>query len=281
MDARDLNPAALGARPTPPIQAEAEPTPALQMTDVSIGSMYDPGRTVFAEVNWTVVPGEFWAIGGLHRSGKSDFMAAAAGLVRPLAGRYRVFGRDLSTGFRHELLEVRLRLGLVFDGGRLLNDLSVLENVALPLRYHRRLGEAEAARRTERLIEITGLGQWASRMPSSLGRNWQQRVGLARALALQPEILLLDSPLSGLDPRDALWWLEFLRQLSAGHAAMDGRPMTLVVSGDDLRPWKGLARRFAVLRGQRFVPLHGEPEAIARDDLMQHLLGGGIGPFVS
>jgi ABC-type transporter Mla maintaining outer membrane lipid asymmetry ATPase subunit MlaF len=124
------------------------------------------------------------------------------------------------------------------------------------------------------LLEATGLTLLTTRLPSSLGRNWQQRVGLARALALRPEVLLLDNPLSGLDPRDVAWWLEFLARLSAGHPLLDGRPLTLVVSGDNLRPWKHLARQFGVLRGTRFVPLCDGLEARASDDLLRVLLGG-------
>jgi ABC-type transporter Mla maintaining outer membrane lipid asymmetry ATPase subunit MlaF len=247
--------------------------PALKMTNVTVGALQDADRIVFEGVNWTVAPGDFWAIGGLHASGKTDLMALAGGLTRPVRGSYRVFGRELTTGIEPDLLDVRLRIGLVFDGGRLLNHLTVAENVALPIGYHRDIDDDETEAEVERLLNATGLTLWAGRMPGTVSRNWQQRVGLARALALKPEVLLLDSPLSGLDPREVGWWVEFLGQLAAGHPLFGGRPVTLVVAGDNLRPWKGRARQFAALRGQLFVPLGNTAEAVASDDFLRDLLG--------
>src|ERR1019366_797875 len=83
------------------------------------------------------------------------------------------------------------------------------------------------------LLECTELTRWAESTPGTLRRNWQKRAGLARALALKPEVLLVDNPLAGLDPRDIHWWLGFLDQLSKGHTVMQGRPMTLVVTTAD------------------------------------------------
>jgi ABC-type transporter Mla maintaining outer membrane lipid asymmetry ATPase subunit MlaF len=250
---------------TQPAQAE----PVLEMVGVWIASARDPQRVVFEEVNWTVYRGEFWAIGGLHGSGKTDFMAMAAGLTRPVRGTYRLFGRELPVGFEPELLQIRRRISLVFDGGRLLSGLTVAENVALPIRYHRAWSEAEVAGLTDRLLAATGLTRWAGHLAGSISYQWQQRTGLARALALQPEVLLLDSPLSGLDPFEVGWWLDFLTQLSVGHPLLEGRPLTLALTCDDLRLWQGRANRFAVLRQGRFVPLPPGATPPAPADLLR------------
>ena len=95
------------------------------------------------------------------------------------------------------------------------------------------------------------LTPWADDTPATLARSWQKRAGLARALALQPEVLLVDNPLAGLDLRHTHWWLGFLDQLSKGHPLLQGRPVTLVVTTADLRPWKSHARQFAVLKDRR------------------------------
>lgn len=248
----------------------------MKMRDVTVGSLRAPERVVFEQVNWSVAVGDFWAIGGLHGCGKSDFMATAAGLMPPLQGNYEVFGHVIDRGFEPDLLSVRLKLGLVFDGGQLLRHLSVAENVALPLRYHGDLSEDEVDLRVGRLLDLTGLTRWADERASALSRNWQQRAGLARALALMPEALLLDAPLTGLDPRDERWWLDFLSQLSEGHEAFGGRPMTVVVSCDDLRPWAKRADHLAVLRGQRFIPLPGGVAPAEAEDVLLDLLGRSI-----
>ena len=236
----------------------ARPAPgetALEMRAVTVESLREPAGALLEDVNWSVRNGDYWAIGGLQRSGKSDLLAVAAGLVRPARGESRLFGCDPFTCPEPEQVAVRRRVGFVFDGGQLLHDLTLEENVALPLRYHGASGERELTRRLQALVAFTNLEPWAGRPPANVSRNWQQRFGLARALALDPELLLLDDPLSGLDPTDAAWWLETLASLAAGHTLLDGRPLTLVVTGNDLRPWRGRARQFALLQDRSFIAL--------------------------
>jgi phospholipid/cholesterol/gamma-HCH transport system ATP-binding protein len=243
---------------------------ALEMVNVTIGSLKDSEQVVLENVNWVVSVGDFWAIGGLQSSGKSDFVATAAGVMRPLAGTQRVFGQELSAGYEEEQLQTRLLVGLVFEGGRLFNHLTLAENILLPIRYHQRLTLQEGLEKTEGLLKLIGLADQATTTPGTLGRNWQQRVGLARALALKPRILLLDNPLNGLDPRDVSWWLDMLDQLCRGHPILDGSPITLAATADDLRPWKGHARQFAILKGKSFLPVNDPNLAVAADDAWLH-----------
>jgi ABC-type transporter Mla maintaining outer membrane lipid asymmetry ATPase subunit MlaF len=247
--------------------------PALEMRDVTVTALRDANVTVLEGVNWTVAPGEFWAVAGLLRSGKSDLMALAAGITRPARGSCRLFGQELVAGFEHGRLALRLRVGLVFDGGKLLHHLTLAENIALPLRYHFNDGGAPIDQRIRALLELTGLEPCADQHPAGVNRNWQQRIGLARALALKPEVLLLDNPLTGLDPRDAAWWLEIVETLATGHPIMDGKPLTLVVTGDDLRPWRNRARQFAVLKNRQFIPLGTRADLAGHTEpLLQDLL---------
>jgi ABC-type transporter Mla maintaining outer membrane lipid asymmetry ATPase subunit MlaF len=256
----------------PPLDP-AEKIPALEMRDVTVTSLRDASLAVLEGVNWTVATGDFWAVAGLLRSGKSDLMALAAGITRPARGSCRLFGKELVAGFEHERLALRLRVGLVFDGGRLLHHLKLAENIALPLRYHFDEGGAAIDQRLRALVEFTGLEPWADSHPADVNRNWQQRIGLARALALKPEVLLLDNPLTGLDPRDAAWWLETVDALAAGHPLLDGKPLTLVVTGDDLRPWRHRARQFAVLKDRQFIALGSRAELAGHaEPLLQELL---------
>src|SRR5258708_2456160 len=146
-----------------PHGASSSPEIALEMVDVTVGSLASPDAVVLQGVNWRVAVGGYWVVGGLHASGKSDLLGTAAGAMPPLHGVFRVFGHELGAGFDHEQLPTRLRLGLVFDGGRLLHHLTLAENVALPLRYHHNLSAAAAKAPTAALLELIGLSDWADR----------------------------------------------------------------------------------------------------------------------
>ena len=246
-------------------------TIALEMTGVDVASMTRPGQLSVEDVHWTVTAGDYWAIGGLQGSGKTDLLFTAAGLVPPLRGFFRVFGRETAPGYESELLAARMAVALVFDGGHLLNELTLAQNVALPLDYHQPGGENAA--RTASLLEFVGTAEYTSRMPGTVNRNLRQRAGLARALALKPRVLLLDNPLTGLDPRDAFWWLNTLDQLAAGHPINDGQPLTIAATGDDLRPWRTRAKQFAALDNRRFVSLGSRDELAAHPEpSLQELL---------
>jgi len=230
------------------------PRPVIEMENVAVGAMRDQSTMVVEEINWMVAAGDYWVVAGLQGAGKSDFLLMTGGLMPPASGHYRLFGEPMPI-FEDARLQERLRLGLVFDGGQLFNHLTVAENVALPLRYHKNLSKAEVDADVQRILEALELGPWADSTPGAIGRNWQKRVGLARALALKPELLLLDSPLTGLDLRHVTWWLGLLEKLARGHPLLQGRSMTLVLTAADLRPWKGRARQFAVLQNKRLVML--------------------------
>ena len=245
--------------------------PAIEMRGVAAGTMRDPGSVAVEEVNWSVASGDFWVVAGLQGPGKSDFLMMAGGLVAPAQGLYHFFGEEMPI-FEDADLPERLRLGFVFDGGQLFNHLTVFENVALPLRYHRNSSEAEAEIEVRQMLGRTGLEPWADSTPAALGRNWRKRVGLARALILKPEVLLLDNPLTGLDLRHLNWWLKFLEQLNTSCDFMEGRPVTLVVTAEDLRSWRNRARQFAILKNKRLVVLGNWTQVEAASAEMVHEL---------
>jgi ABC-type transporter Mla maintaining outer membrane lipid asymmetry ATPase subunit MlaF len=224
------------------------------MQRLAFSGLRAPRSPVGEDIDWTVQSGDYWAIAGLHGSGKSDFLLMTAGLMAPLSGSYRFLGEEMPI-FEEARLAHRLRLGLVFDGGQPFTRLTVRENVALPLRYHENLAAAEANLRVDRMIEFLGLIDWADITAGNLGRNLQKKVGLGRALILGPEVLLLDNPLGGLDFRHSNWWLHTLDQLSKGEGILPGKPMTLIVTTADLRFWRNRARQFAVLSDHRFQVL--------------------------
>lgn len=246
--------------------------PAIEMRGVAVNSMKDQSVTVAEDVEWSVAAGEFWVLAGPQRSGKSDLLMLTGGLMSPLHGTYHFFGEAMPI-FEEKRLAERLRLGFVFDGGQLFNRMTVAENVSLPLRYHQRLVHDDAEQTVERMLALAGLAEFANSTPGSLSRNWQKRAGLARALILKPDLLLLDDPLAGLEARHAAWWLQFLDQLSRGADWLQGKRMTIVVTASDLRPWRGHANRIACLIERKLLVFGDWPELDrCRDEAVRELL---------
>lgn len=271
--------------PAPPSEGEREKTcppdgesVAIEMRDVTVVSMIDQSAVVAEEINWTVQPGEFWVVAGAQRSGKSDLLMLTGGLMAPARGTYLFFGERMPI-FEEERMAQRLRLGFVFDGGQLFNRMTTAENVALPLRYRKDLTRTEAEPHVQAMLDLMELTVFAHNRPVSVARNWQKRTGLARALMLQPEVLLLDNPLGGLDARHAGWWLNFLDQLVRGHAHFGGKPMTIIATADDLSratDWRGHAQRVACLTEKRLLVFSDWPELErCRDLAVRNLLNAG------
>ncbi len=233
--------------------------PIIELRAVAVPSRREGGCISSEDVNWTVREKEFWVVGGPQGSGKSDLMFLLAGLKRPASGVYKLFGQDMSQHFGDEFLPCRLRVGLVFDDARLLNQLTIADNVALPARYHNDLHADEAETWAGALLQATGLGEFAGQTPSMLASNWRRRAALARALALRPEVLVLENPLRGLDARHAAWWIDFVPQLWRGHELLRGQAMTVILSTDEFQPWRAAGAQFATLEldSRKFV-LAGE-----------------------
>jgi len=245
---------------------------SIEMRDVAVGTMRDASLIVVENVNWTVAPGEFWVVAGQEHAGKSDLLMLAAGLMQPVEGSCRLFGCETRDLGEAELAE-RLRVGFVFQGGQLFTQLTIAENVALPLRYQKNLAAAEAANVVATLLELLELTPFAHLTPGNVPANWRQRAALARALILKPEMLLLDNPQAGLAARHLQWWLRFLDELARGHEQFGGLPMTIVATADDLRPWKNGRRKFGLLRDKKFIPLGGWDEVeTAADPVVKELL---------
>lgn len=219
------------------------------------------------DVSWRIERGECWAISGAPASGKTSLLATAASLNRPGAGTLRVFGRDLAEVPEQEQVNWRRRIGFVFEnGGRLLSHLTVAENIALPLNYHvDEMDEAQVSQRVEQLLSRLELLGQAGTMPSRLNRRLLQRAGLARALALPTDVLFLDNPLSGLGPRDARWWTEYLRELQHERTA-GGKALTMVATCDSFHGWLEMATHFAVIDGEKLRFLGSREQVLAVDE---------------
>ncbi|HZM03170.1 MAG TPA: ATP-binding cassette domain-containing protein [Candidatus Saccharimonadales bacterium] len=218
-------------------------------------------HVLLSGVDWKIAPGDYWVVGGPHGSGKTDLLATTAGLQRSTAGSVRIFGREVKEMTEPELLKQRTRLGVVFkNGGRMFPDLTVAENVALPLCYHRNWRPEQAQAEVRAMLEITELDGMAKETAQSLGSGWPQRVGLARALALKPEILFLDEPGMGLDSRQRLWWRHFLGQLSSGTSGIGKEKTTVVATTNDFSLWQGERRLVGLIKDKHWQILGEQAE---------------------
>jgi phospholipid/cholesterol/gamma-HCH transport system ATP-binding protein len=173
----------------------AEPIIRLRDVHKSFGSKH-----VLDGVDLEVAAGETVAILGASGSGKSITLKTMNGLVPPDSGTVEALGEEISALDERELVPLRRRISYLFQGGALFDSMTVHDNVAFPIREHLRLTADEVAERVQRMLGMVQLDDVGGLMPSELSGGMRKRVALARALALEPEVMLYDEPTTGLDP---------------------------------------------------------------------------------
>jgi phospholipid/cholesterol/gamma-HCH transport system ATP-binding protein len=218
-------------------------------------------QTVLNGISLTVSRGETLAVLGRSGTGKSVLLRLIIGLEKPDSGSVSVHGRDIIGLDLDQLGEIRMKMGFLFQHAALYDSLNVEQNVAFPLQHHKKeMSNSDRADRVKELLAEVGMEGHLEKMPSDISGGMQKRVGLARALALDPDILLLDEPTAGLDPISAAEIDDLVLKLQQEHH------MASIVVTHDLHSAKTIADRLALLNEGNVV-IEGSFEELQRSDI--------------
>jgi phospholipid/cholesterol/gamma-HCH transport system ATP-binding protein len=240
------------------VPGENDSTPAIAVDDLhkSFGS-----QKVLNGVSLTVPRGETLAMLGRSGTGKSVLLRLIIGLEKPDSGSVRIHGQEIGGLDLDQLGEIRMKMGFLFQHAALYDSLTVEQNVAFPLEHHKReMSKSEQGDRARQLLAEVGMEGHFEKMPSDISGGMQKRVGLARALALEPDILLLDEPTAGLDPISAGEIDDLVLKLQAEHH------MASIVVTHDLHSAKTIANRLALLN-EGNVAIEGSFEELQKSDI--------------
>jgi phospholipid/cholesterol/gamma-HCH transport system ATP-binding protein len=231
------------------------------------------GRRVLDDVSFEVERGRAFCLLGRSGTGKSVTLRHIVGLLKPDRGRVEVEGQDVPSLSRPDLNRLRRRIGFLFQDAALFDSISVGENVAFPLRRHTALRDGEVRVRARQLLAEVGLGSEYDKMPAALSGGMRKRAGLARAMALDPAVLLVDEPSAGLDPITA----GEIDRLLIERKAQSG--VTLVVVTHNIPSARAIGDELALLDNGHLVA-RGTPEQLeqSRIDIVRQFMqsdGGG------
>jgi phospholipid/cholesterol/gamma-HCH transport system ATP-binding protein len=243
---------------TKPSQSPGEKAaPAIAVEDLcqSFGS-----QQVLNGITLTVGRGETLAVLGRSGTGKSVLLRIIIGLQKPDSGSVRIHGQEIAGLSLDQMGEIRKKMGFLFQHAALYDSLSVEQNVAFPLQHHRKMSKSERSDRVKGLLAEVGMEGHLDKMPADISGGMQKRVGLARALALEPDILLLDEPTAGLDPISSGEIDDLVLKLQKEHH------MASIVVTHDLHSAKTIADRLALLNEGNVV-IAGSFEDLQKSDI--------------
>jgi phospholipid/cholesterol/gamma-HCH transport system ATP-binding protein len=231
-------------------------------------------RAVINDISFNVHRGETLVIMGGSGCGKSTLLRHMIGSMKPTSGSVKIFGEEVTTMNEREIGHVRRRFGMLFQSGALLASLTVGENVSLPLFQHTDKSPDEIEQVVKQKLEMVGLTGFEDLKPAEISGGMKKRVGLARALALDPELLFSDEPTSGLDPIMTAVVDQLTLKLT------HGSHMTAVVVSHDMTSAFRIATRMIML-GRGGIVAQGTPEEIRSSpnpEVQQFIKGEADGP---
>ena len=231
-------------------------------------------RVVLNRINLVVPKGKVTVIIGASGGGKTTLLRLIGGQVKAQSGQMLFDGQDMASLNREQLYRMRRRMGMLYQFGALFTDMSVFDNVAFPLREQTQLSESMSRDIVFMKLEAVGLRGARHLMPSELSGGMIRRVALARAIALDPELVMYDEPFSGLDPISLGTAARLIRRLN------DTLGLTSVVVSHELEATFALADHIIVLANGE-VALQGSPEAVRHSDnplIQQYVKASPDGP---
>ncbi len=239
--------------------------PLIELRDVTCGY---GDRVILEKVNLSVPRGKVLALIGTSGGGKTTVLRLLGRQIRPLKGQVLFDGQDIAPLKLDELYAVRRRMGMLFQFGALFTDLSVFENVAFPLREHTKLDEAMIRDLVLMKLNAVGLRGARDLMPSEISGGMARRVALARAIALDPDLVLYDEPFAGLDPISLGVAARLIRDLN------DALGLTSIIVSHDLHETFAIADEVAMIANGRVVA-QGTPDELRRseDPLVRQFVG--------
>jgi phospholipid/cholesterol/gamma-HCH transport system ATP-binding protein len=199
-------------------------------------------RIILKDISLDIKRGEIFVILGSSGGGKTTLLKHIIGLLKPESGEIRIFGKDILKMELEEFEEILKKVGMLFQGGALLNSMEVSENVAMPLEHHTKLPASTIKNIVKQKLSLVNLKHAYSLFPSELSGGMKKRVALARAIAMDPEILFFDEPSAGLDPITALELDELILDLKRKLG------ITLVIVTHELESIKRIADRIIYLQ---------------------------------
>lgn len=179
----------------------------------NVGAKYDHGHEVLSDVSFNIGKGSFYFLSGASGAGKTTLLKLIYQLHKQSRGNIKLFGKQIHELSRDDITNLRRKMAIVFQEYSLLSHLSVFDNVALPLRV-RGVAESKIKKLVSKTLEWVGLGRYANSNPKELSGGQQQRVSVARAIIVQPEILLADEPTGNLDDENASRLMELFIQMN-------------------------------------------------------------------
>ncbi|RZL99512.1 MAG: ATP-binding cassette domain-containing protein [Variovorax sp.] len=232
-----------------PSPTTGDAAPVIRLRDVRKSFALPDGSTFDAvrSLSLDIAAGDIFGLIGKSGAGKSTLLRLINLLERPDAGQVIVGGRDLMTLSRRELRETRQTLGMIFQQFNLIQNATVADNVAFPLKIHGRHSRAEIAERVRECLRLVGLEDKAGAYPARLSGGQKQRVAIARALAPRPAVLLCDEPTSALDSETTRELLQTLRDI---HRTVG---VTIVIVTHELSVVEALCRHVAILEGGELI----------------------------